>query len=348
MEKMMKAVWYDKPADGKIKMIPVPECGPDEVVIKVAACSICKGVELGHATIGTGLAKYPVVPGHEFSGTVVEVGDEVTTCKVGDRVTADNTKPCGKCYYCRKGDFLHCTDFGSLGHSINGGFAEYTKVHESKIYHLDDDVSFRAACMTETVACCMHGLDRLDVKYGEHVVVIGDGPNGILLAELLAHSNAAGVIFIGRHAEKLAIAGKYGAITILNDGKADLCEKVHEIWPNGADAVVDATGNSGMIVQAFKYLRNGGRLMQYSLTGEGQKVEIDSMDFFVRELSYFATSAQVFCFDRAVEAIKNGIVNTEELVTSEYAIDDYFDALESVRSDKSQVKVVIYPGGLPQ
>lgn len=345
MEKMMKAVLYSKAGCGQVTEIPIPECGRDEVLIKIQACSICKGAELGHATTGTGLAKYPVVPGHEFTGIVAEVGAAVTTCRVGDRVTADNTAPCGKCYYCRKGDFLHCETFGSLGHSINGGFAEYVLVKENKIFHLPETISPREACMIETVACCIHAMDRLDVKFGEKIVVIGDGPNGILLTELLLHSNANSVLFIGRHQEKIAIAEKYGAHVLLNDGRTDLVKSVFDLWPEGADGGVDATGNSGMIAEAFKMLKFGGRLMQYSVTGEGQRVEIDSLDFFTRELKYFATSAQVFCFGRAIDAVKSQAVHLDEIVTSEYGLEDYFEALERIRKDKSQIKIVIYPGG---
>lgn len=345
MEKMMKAAYYTEAGKGSITEIPVPQCGPDEVQIKIQACSICKGAELGHASTGTGLAKYPVVPGHEFTGIVTQVGDLVTTCKVGDRVTADNTAPCGKCYYCRKGDFLHCVDFGSLGHNINGGFAEYTLVKENKIFHLPEEISVLEACMIETVACCMHGLDRLSVKYGDKIVVIGDGPNGILLSELLLHSSANDVLFIGRHPEKLAIAAKYGVKTILNDGKKDLVREIFDRWEDGADAVVDATGSSGMIAIGFKMLKTGGRLMQYSVTGEGQTVVIDSLDFFGRELNYFATSAQVFCFDRAIDAVKSGACSLKELVTSEYALEDYFEAIDRLKTDKSQIKIVIYPDG---
>lgn len=341
----MKAVYYTQAGQGAITDIPKPVCGANEVLIEVMACSICKGAELGHATTGTGLARYPVVPGHEFAGYVSEIGENVTLCKVGDRVTADNTAPCGKCYYCQKGDFLHCENFGSLGHNINGGFAEYVLVKEDKIFILPEELPFDEACMIETVACCIHAMDRLDTKYGEDVVVIGDGANGMLLSELLIGSSANSVTLIGRHEEKINIVKKYGADVILNDGKIDLIGEIFKKYPQGVDAVVDATGNSGMIAKGLKMLKFGGRLMQYSVTGEGQKVEIDSLDFFSRELSYYATSAQVFCFDRALSAITAGKVHLGELMTSKYCIDQYFEAIERVDSDRCQIKVVIVPGG---
>lgn len=341
----MKAVYYTQAGKGSVTDIPNPVCGDDEVLIEIKACSICKGAELGHAGTGTGLAKYPVVPGHEFAGYVSAIGKNVTLCKVGDRVTADNTAPCGKCYYCQKGDFLHCEIFGSLGHNINGGFAEYAMVKENKIFLLPNELSFEEGCMTEAVACCIHAMDRLDVKYGENIVVIGDGANGILLTELLTSSNANRVTLIGRHEEKIGIAKKYGADVILNKKKIDLTSEIIKKYPKGVDAVVDATGNNGMIAMGLKMLKFGGRLLQYSVTGEGEKVEIDCLDFFARELTYYATSAQVFCFDRALDAIKSKKVHLEELVTSRYCLTEYFDAIDSLRSDRSQIKIVIVPGG---
>ena len=341
----MKAAYYLKAGDGKIADLPIPEVGDDEVLIEVVACSICKGAELGHATTGTGLAKYPVVPGHEFAGIVSKIGKDVLNCKVGDRVTADNTVPCGVCQYCQAGDPNHCENFNSLGHSVNGGFAEYTKVTKDKIFHLPDDMPFEIACMTESVACCIHAMDRLAPKFGETVVVFGDGPNGLIIAELCAHSNARKVVLVGRHEEKLELVKPFGIIPILSDRNGDgHFDQVKAMFPGGVDAVVDATGNSASIAKCFALLKRGGRIMQYSVPGPGAKVEVDSMDLFERELTYYATSCQANCFDRALAAMEDGEVDLAPMITGRYQLDDYFKAIEVTKTDRKQIKTVIFPG----
>ena len=177
----MKALYYEKPLriNASICQKPYPICKDHDVVIKIMSCSICHGVECDHEVEGgSGCSKYPLIPGHEFAGYVHEIGKKVTTCKVGDRVTADNVVTCGTCYYCKKGDFIHCPNKKNLGNADDGGFAEFTRVNESKIVKIPDHVSFNEACMSEPVACCMHSMDQMNMKYGDDVLILGAGSNG--------------------------------------------------------------------------------------------------------------------------------------------------------------------------
>lgn len=340
----MKALFYTEAGSGSITDVPDPVCGPKQVIIQVKAASICKGVEIGHSQDGTGLSKYPVIPGHEFAGVVAEIGSEVTNVSVGERVTADNTKLCGECYYCKQNQPLYCEDFGSLGHNINGGFAEYVVVDKEKVFSIPDEMSFDSACMTEPVACCIHAMDMLDVKYGEVIAVVGGGPNGQILCQLLGRSNAQKVLLLDKHPEKLQLAEECGAVGI----QVDIKEKSHfrkilEMYPMGIDAVVDATGNAQSISEGFQLLKKGGRLLQYGVTHEGDKVEIDSFHFFLNEWKYYSTMAQTHCFKRALDYINNGTVHVNNLITFTCPLDDYFIALDKTIHDRSQLKIVIHP-----
>ena len=210
----MKALVYDKPGRqySGIREIPYPQCGPDDVIIKVMSASICKGVEHDHDQegVGTDLAVYPVVPGHEFAGYIEETGEHVSEFRKGDRVCADNTEYCGDCYYCRKEESNYCPTFGSLGHNLNGGFAEYVRVKKEKVFPIPDSLSFNAAALGEPVACCIHAVDRCEVKFGDSVVVMGAGPMGLILAQLLKHSGARRVILIASTESKLQKAREMG------------------------------------------------------------------------------------------------------------------------------------------
>ena len=341
----MKALYYTEAGNGCVTEVPMPVCGDEQVIIKVEAASICKGVEIGHSQNGTGLSVYPVIPGHEFAGTIYEAGKNVHCVKAGDRVTADNTELCGECYFCKKNQPLYCEHFGSLGHNINGGFAEYVLVHKDKIFKIPDSMSFDEACLTEPVACCIHGMNRLEVKFGEVVVVVGGGPNGQILSQLIKHSNAQNVILMDTNAEKLKFARKYGIDTIQVDlsEKKEHMTKLLERYPHGVDAVVDATGSFRSINGDFQMLKKGGRVLQYGVTHEGDRVTIDSFDFFLKELTYYSTMAQTHCFGTALDYMINGTVQVKDMITFTCSLDDYFTALEKTINDPNQLKIVIHP-----
>ena len=124
----MKALVYERPGACSIRELPMPVCGEDEVIIKVMAASICKGADRRHHTTGHKLGRYPITTGHEFAGYIYKIGGAVKGWNIGDRVTADNAVPCGKCYFCKREMYTHCVDFQSVGHSIPGGFAQYVKL----------------------------------------------------------------------------------------------------------------------------------------------------------------------------------------------------------------------------
>lgn len=347
---MMKALVYEKAGreNASIKMIPRPQCGDDDVLIKVMACGICKWAEIAHDTGGTGLAKYPVVVGHEFAGIVEQVGKNVHSVKPGSRVTADNSLPCGDCYYCQREDSLHCENFGSLGHNINGGFAQYVLVHRSKVYPIPDSLSFDEASVAEPVACAIHCMDKLDVKQGEDLLVVGMGPHGLILAQLAHFSNAQRAVALGSVDSRLAWLREYGVPTVLVD-RADstVHEKaLREMFPHGVDAIVDTAGSWPMVKSLWPLLKKGGRFMQYGSYHQGGDLGItaDMLNHLhFNEQTYTSVSAQTFCYPKALEYMGSGKVKVDKLVTHIFPLDDYFEALETNKTDKSSLKVVIHP-----
>lgn len=345
----MKALVYDKPGRkySGIRNIPYPDCGSDDVIIKVMSASICKGVEHDHDQegVGTDLAVYPVVPGHEFSGYVDKIGDNVTSFKVGDRVSADNTEYCGDCYYCRKEESNYCPSFGSLGHNINGGFAEYVRVKKEKVFHIPDSLSFNAAALAEPVACCIHAVDRCEVKFGSVVIVMGAGPMGLILAQLLKFSGAQEVIMIASTQSKLDIAKRVGIKTVLMDRNDYTVHRrqLDEMHPLGVDIVVDATGSVEMIRHGMTLLKKGGRLVQYALVHGKEQVVLDPRLIFNNELTYTASFCQSHNFGRAIEVLDRGIVNGELLVTHEYPLEHFYEALDENVNNRDSIKVLIHP-----
>ncbi|MDO4320978.1 MAG: alcohol dehydrogenase catalytic domain-containing protein [Lachnospiraceae bacterium] len=347
--KTMKALVYDKPGRkySGIREVPYPVCGSDEVIIKVMSASICKGVEHDHDQegVGTDLAVYPVTPGHEFSGVIEEVGSNVTRFKKGDRVCADNTEYCEDCYYCRKEQSNYCPTFGSLGHNINGGFAEYVRVKKEKVFPIPDSLSFNSAALGEPVACCIHCVDRCNINFGDDVLVMGAGSMGLILAQLLTKSGARKVVAIASTKSKLDILESKGIETVVMD-RSDYSvhtNKLKEICPMGFDVVVDATGSVQMIQHGMTLLKKGGKLVQYALVHSKEQLTIDPRLMFNNELTYMTSFCQSHNFGRAVEALADKTVDGDLLVTHEYPLDRFYEALDENVNNRNSVKVVIHP-----
>ncbi len=347
---MMKALLYRAPgrANGSIAHVPRPACGSDHVVIKVMACGICKPAESSHDRNGSVLGAYPCIPGHEFAGEVVEVGDRVRSVEVGDRVTADNSVPCGVCYYCKKGKPAYCEHFGSLGQNLPGGMAEYVLVDESRVFLIPEGIPYEHACLCELIGCCIHCVDRCGVQYGDTVAVFGAGSSGLILAQLLLRSGASEVISLDSEESKLERIAKKGAIAIKVDrNDYSLHEKkILARHPRGVDIVIDTTGCAELMDRSVDLLSRGGKFICYSFpTGPRRAVSLDMSKFIVRELSFLGSTFQSFSFDRALLALSNGIVDCGILVTDEYPLDRYFEALDKNLNDNTTIKVVIHPNG---
>ena len=303
---MMKANVYDKPGHCEVKQVPVPEIGPHQVLIKVMSCGICKGADVALAAGGF-LAEFPLLNGHEFAGYVYKVGEHVDTFKVGDRVTADNTVLCGDCYYCRKDEPLYCKNFYSLGCNGPGGFAEYVAVNADKVFPISDNLSFNEAIFAEPTACAVHSMDRIQVKFGDDVLVYGCGPTGIIMTQLLMHSNANRVVVCGPSQDKLDILKKYGCKeTILMDRNDPSKHeaKLREIAPEGFDILVDTTANVDVMESMIKFGKMGAKFMMFAMPHAGAKWAIDPEYWYLHEIQLIPTWAQTHCFGRALEYLE--------------------------------------------
>lgn len=351
MSRTMRAMMIETPGGGrnatKITDIPYPECAPEQIIIKVMAASICKHCEQSYDAGDMGLTKpehYPIVLGHEFAGEVVEIGREVRNVKVGDRVTVDNTVLCGECYYCQKDQPLFCENFGSMGHNIHGGFEQYVAALAEKAFLIPENVSYEEAACTEPAACCMHAIDRMGIRYGDKVAVLGAGSMGLIMAQLIKQSNANDVVVLASTQSKLDMCEKeFGIKTVLvdrNDSKKHETV-IAEMFPNGLDIVVDTTGSANMCNSAFNMLGKGGKLVEY--TWVRNFVLEDAWQFASKELSIIVSWCQTHNFGRCIDAMEKGYLNMKPLITHEFSLEDYLEALDTNLKDRSSIKVIIHP-----
>ena len=341
----MRAVYYEKVKEFSIREIPKPVPKDHEVLVKIHCCSICKTDV--HQHNGSFIAKFPLIPGHEMAGTVEAVGKDVTTIQVGDRVTVDDSGQCHTCYYCQNDKPLFCENFSSKGATEPGAMAEYVTADFDKVFRLADHISFEEGCLTEPTACAIHGMDMIDPKNGDEVLLFGSGGTGIILAQLLNHSNAGSVAVAAPTRSKLELLKELGireTYQISRDGAAACREEILKNHPHGFDIVVDATGSAKVAEEAIQYLKKDGRLVLYAVYRPDARISISPDQFMQNQFRIIGSFAQCHCFPRAVQAINNGIVNLKKLVTSELPLEEFGKGLEMAeKGGEGVIKIVIKP-----
>lgn len=340
----MKVVLYDAPRSFSIQDIPTPEPGPGEVLIKVVQTGIC-GTDL-HIHEGDFYAEFPLIPGHEIVGTIVGLAEDVDEFAVGDRVTVNPNINCGHCPACRGGRPLLCSNLTGIGINRPGGFAEYLTAPMASTYAVDG-LADDTAVAIEPAACAMHGLETLQVKPGSTALVLGAGPTGLLLSQLLVKGGAANVTVAASSRFKLDRARKLGIDNTFLMNRDDLAGDVAALMRAssgvGYDIVVDATGAPSVIETTVGLTRDGGTVMFYGVTGPDDQVSVSPYDVFRREITIKGSFAEISSFPATIQALRSGRVKTDGLITHRYRIDDYSAALETLRTDRTAHKIVIVP-----
>lgn len=340
----MKAVVYSEPRKFEVKEIPRPVIAPNQVLIKVHSCGVCR-TDI-HLHEGEFLSRYPLTPGHEFAGEIVEVGEATQGFKVGDRVTADNTVLCGNCYYCRRDEPLYCKEFYSLGCNGPGGFAEYVKVNYDKVFPIADHLSYDEACFAEPTACAIHGMDMIDVKCGDDVLIFGAGPTGIILTQLIRRGGAANVVVCASNQMKLDLIRKNGYADVVKMDRGDYGKHTREIkgkYPEGFDIVIDATGSPEVLEQCFNFGKMGAKIVVYGVANEADRIRVSPYQIFAREYKLIGSYAQTHCFDRAVKFLELGLVKVKDLATTHYDLDHYGDMLDKMLHGRDNIKIIVHP-----
>lgn len=340
----MKAVIYSEPRNYSVADIPKPQISENQLLIKVHSCGVCR-TDI-HLHEGEFLSSFPLVPGHEFAGEVVQVGSETHGFKVGDRVVADNTVLCGECYFCRRNQPLYCENFYSLGCNGPGGFAEFVKVNYDKVFHIGDELSYEAASFTEPTACAVHGMDMIDLKCGDDVLIFGAGPTGIILTQLIKHGGAGNVVVVASNPKKLDLISANGYAETIKMDRNDYSKHTAELksrFPHGFDVVIDATGSPEVLEQSFNFAKKGAKIVVYGVAAESDTIKVSPYKMFANEYKLIGSYAQTHCFDRALMFLEKGIVKVEDLITDRFSLDEFPVMLDKMFNGKENIKILINP-----
>jgi len=347
----MRAAVYRGINDVRVETVPVPAIGPRELLIRVHTCGIC-GTDL--KKIASGSHSAPRIFGHETAGVVAAAGEAVSQFKPGDRVVMFHHIPCGTCYYCRHKTFAQCETYKKVGCTAGfepsgGGFAEYVRVMDWIVDHgtvrIPDGVSFEQACFVEPVNTCMKGIDTLQLLPGESVLVIGQGPIGIMLS-ILAKRSGARVITSDLYPNRLTISTTFGLEYGIDASRADTVKTVREQTEGrGADAAIVAVGGNALIRTAMDAVRPGGRVLLFAQTVHGEAT-IDPAAICVDEKRLLGSySASVELQEESVRFVMSREMDLEGLISHRFSLSNSVEALKLAASPQpDSMKIVIQAG----
>ena len=347
----MLAAVYRGVNDVRLETVPVPEIGPGELLLRVHTCGVC-GTDL--KKIATGSHSAPRIFGHETTGVVAAVGAGVRQYQPGDRVVVFHHIPCRRCFYCRHQTFAQCATYKKVGctagfEPAGGGFAEYVRVMdwivELGTVKIPQGVSFEQACFVEPVNTCLKGIAALRLEAGETVLVIGQGPIGIILA-VLARRSGATVITSDLYPERLRIAKSLGFEHTVDASKNDVAGCVRQQTEDrGADAVVLAVAANGLIRPAMDAARPGGRVLLFAQTQRGEVV-LDPAAVCVDEKTLVGSySASVDLQEESVDFVMNREMDLERLISHRFRLGESAQALQlAAHPQPASMKIVIQPG----
>jgi L-iditol 2-dehydrogenase len=351
----MQAAVYRGVNDVRVETVPVPAIGPGEVLIQVHSCGIC-GTDL--KKIHTGSHSAPRIFGHETVGTIAAVGAGVGSFAVGDRVVVFHHIPCGTCYYCRKKTFAQCPVYKKVGCTAGfepsgGGFAGYVRVMDwivqRGLIKIPDGIPFAQAVFVEPLNTCLKGVRSLNLAADETVLVIGQGPIGILLASLAKRSGAK-VLTSDLYPERHAVAAAFGLdlpIDALREDVVGVARAASE--GRGADAVILAVGGNSLIRTAMEAARPGGRILLFAQTQHGEAI-IDPAAVCVDEKTLMGSySASVDIQEEALQIVFEGYgqgYDLTRLVSHRFPLSEAVEAI-AIASEPKATSMKIMIEGTP-
>lgn len=339
---MKSAVFYGK-HDLRIEDQPMPQVGAKDVLVQVKACGICgTDVHIYEGDKGAAEVTPPTILGHEFSGVVVALGDEVTAYKVGDRVCVDPNCYCGSCTPCRNGVAHYCEHMIGYGTTVNGGFAEYCAVNERQIYKIGDNTTFEQGAMAEPVACCLHGMDMCEIKPGHQVVVIGGGMIGLLMMQLAKLSGAAKVALLEPVESKREVAKKLGADVCIDPIHENVKEVLQENGMNWINTVIECVGRTSTIEQAIDIAGNKAVVMMFGLTKPDDTIAVKPFQIFQKELVLKASYINPYTQKRALDLIDSGRLDVSSMIYDVCGL-DMLEGILSKPELRANGKYIISP-----
>lgn len=332
----MKAARIDKPGVLHIVNIPRPNPKHGEALCKVRRAGICgtdysiyKGT---FSAVKDGRIKFPLQPGHEWSGEVIETGEGVTSLKKGMRVLGDNAISCGQCSKCREGKPMQCENLRSVGtvNAWDGAMAEYVIYPVRHLFTIPDSVGFDQAALVEPTAIAMHAVYHAPVRGGDRVAVLGTGPIGMAALELCRVFGASQIISVGRNNQKLELSKVFGATDIINTCEKEPTATIKALTDNmGVDVAIELSGAKELFACGMKCVRRGGVLSIAAFYDDA--LEIEPGDIVFNELTIKPVSGCFGMIDKVIHLMNTGQISLDKMITHRCTLDGLKDCLDNFK-----------------
>jgi len=330
-----------KPGEIVFEDVPKPEVGKGQVLIKVRACGVC-GSDV-HVWRGEHpFTSYPVIQGHEFSGIVESVGEDVKGIRSGMKVTVEPSMVCGKCYPCRHGRYNICDNLKVMGFQTDGCHREFFMVPAEKVIPVPEELSFESAAMVEPAAVAVHAVKKTELKKGAKVVVLGAGPIGILTMQVAKALGASEAMITDVVDFRLEVARRLGADYVVNAGREDVLAAIKERFgEDKADVIFECVGAEGTLEAAIQGARKGSRIVVVGVVGGKPRLSIGLVQD--RELEMVGTLMYMKDdFLTAIELIKSGQITPTEMITARFKFRDLPKAYrEADENRQKNLKVMV-------
>lgn len=339
---MQAVVKLNAGPDWVIGEVPLPTIGDEDVLIKVKAVGIC-GTDVPILK-GIRPVPYPLIPGHEFAGEIVEVGNKVRNFAVGDRVTPAIVIYCGTCYYCRTGHESLCDNLVETGIHVDGAMAEYVSVPQKVLHKLPDEMSYEEAASVDPIASAYHPVKMAKIGSQDFVVIFGPGPIGLYTAQIAKQEGARKIIMIGtnRGRKRLELAKSFGVDEVLIIGEDNLPEKICEITEGKmADIVFECTGNASVVSDVIAVARKNAQIILVGIFHELSKIDFGQV--VRRELNIKGSICYSWQdYKECLDLIKDGRLKVDPIITHRFGLHEIDKAMDVIEKRES-IKVMLYP-----
>jgi erythritol/L-threitol dehydrogenase len=354
----MQAVRAYGVEDYRLEEVPVPAVGPGEVLVRVLATGICASdvkTHFGAARVwgGDGMSSYiqtPVIPGHEFVGEVVALGEgaaEKHGLSIGDWTVSEQIVPCWECRFCRRGQYWMCQRhdiYGFIQDRAEGSWAEYMKYPANAINHkVPHGVKPEHAALVEPLACAIHAVERGGIQLDDVVVIAGLGPIGTCMLQVARLKNPAMLIALDLQPSRLALAETLGADLALNPTEENVVQRVLDLTDGyGCDVYIEASGAGPAVPQGLEMIRRLGTFVEFSV--HGGPVAVDwSIIGDAKELDIHGAHLGPYCYPKAIRYIGDGTIAADRIVTHAIPLAEYRRGIDLVHDQNESLKVVLIP-----
>lgn len=350
----MKALVARGVNDYALMEVDTPALQAGDILIKVEACGICAGdIKASHGTARfwggdgmPGFCKPPFIPGHEFVGRIVAMGDNPPEgFRIGDRVVSEQIVPCGTCYYCKKGMHWLCDPHDVYGFKnyLNGGMAEYIRLPKGSInFHVPESLTLEQAVLIEPLACSLHGVERARATAEDTVVLAGAGTLGLGMVNALHLQNVKKLIVLDLNDARLEMAKKFGADIVINPKTCDAVQAVLDMTDGvGCDIYIEATGHPSAVQQGLDMIRKGGTFVEFSVMSGTSTIDW-SIIGDAKEITIYGSQLSPNCFQPVIDWMVEGKLMTDGIVSHKFPLEDWEKAYATAQTQQA-LKVVLIP-----